>query len=88
VSGGRVTLVRPGAARGVTVTWWEWRDLTSLARLYGWRGVPDAPRLSSAEASDLANALELANVSARLRETASKVTAVARAGGIDVFKGQ
>ena len=56
-------------------------------RSRGWPGVPDAPRLSSAEASDLAKALERARVSARLRETASKVAAVARDGGINVLRG-
>lgn len=84
---GRVILQPPGRSKSVAVMWWEWRDLTALATAYGWRGVPDAPRLSAAEASDFANALERASVSARLRETASKVASVARAGGITLFRG-
>jgi hypothetical protein len=35
---GRVTLVRPGSITSVSVMWWEWRDHTALATLYGWRG--------------------------------------------------
>jgi hypothetical protein len=83
----KVLLQRPGSIKGVAVMWWEWRDLTAIAKAYGWRGVPDAPRLSSAEASDLANALDRASVSERLRDTASKVATVARAGGIDLLRG-
>jgi hypothetical protein len=63
----------------------EWRDLTAIVKAYGWVGVLDAPRLSAAEASDLATSLERARVPARLRETASTVATLARTGRIDLL---
>ena len=85
-SSSRVTLTRPGAFKGVTLDWWEWRDLTALARLYGWRGVPDADRMSSAEASDLVKALERAPMSPQLRDVTENLLPIAREGGIDVMR--
>lgn len=88
MSDGRVTIIRPGSPRGVTLMWWEWRDLASLARLYGWRGMPSTARLSIAEASELAAALERANVRGALRELSDRVIPIARLGGIDVVHGR
>jgi hypothetical protein len=84
---GRVVLQRPGSIQSVALYWFEWRDIAAMAWLYGWRGVPDADRMSAAEASDLAIALERARMSPRLRELSAKVIPVARAGGINLLRG-
>ncbi len=69
------------------MTWWEWHDVTALAKLYGWRGVPKSMRMSTAEASDLAVALTRARVPLQLSAATTKVIAVAKDGGLNVEHG-
>ena len=85
----RADRVVPRRGESVSLTRAEWRQLASLAAGYGWKGVPDAPRLSAAEASDLAAALARARyVPVQLRDVTAQVIPIARTGGLNLWRAE